>query len=99
MSFAAAFAEPLAQRRRYNRMMQSKIPTIDFRREAIEEARRMTFEQKFLAGPDLFDMACEFTKAGIRYQNPTFTEQQVIEELRRRIALGERLARREEQSP
>jgi hypothetical protein len=55
------------------------------RREEIEQARRMTFEQKFLAGAELFDYACAVTKAGIRMQNPHFTEAQVLDGLRRRI--------------
>ena len=55
------------------------------RREAIEDARRETFEQKFLAGAELFDYACEATKMGIRMQNPHFDEQQVMDELRRRL--------------
>lgn len=59
------------------------------RKERIERVRRMTFEQKFRGGGDLFDAACEVTKAGIRHQNPQFTEAQVIEELRRRLARRE----------
>jgi hypothetical protein len=59
-------------------------------REDIEQARRMTFEQKFMAGAELFDYACGITKAGIRWQNPTFTEEQVMDELRRRVAMDER---------
>jgi hypothetical protein len=58
-------------------------------REDIEQARRMTFEQKFMAGAELFDYACRITKAGIRWENPTFTEQQVMDELRRRVAMDE----------
>jgi hypothetical protein len=64
-----------------------------FRREEIERARRQTFEQKFLAGAELFDYACEITKGGIRMQHPEYSDQQVLEELRRRLALR---ARREE---
>ena len=56
-------------------------------REDIEQARRMTFEQKFMAGAELFDYACDITKSGIRWQNPTFDERQVMTELRRRIAM------------
>jgi len=59
-------------------------------REDIEQARRMNFEQKFIAGAELFDYACGISKAGIRWQNPTFNEEQVMVELRRRVALGER---------
>jgi len=39
-------------------------------REDVLDARRLSPEEKFLAGPRLFDLACEFTKAGIRNQHP-----------------------------
>lgn len=32
-------------------------------REEIEAARTQSFEQKFLAGAELFDYACEITRA------------------------------------
>ena len=60
------------------------------RREEIERARQMTFEEKFYAGAELFDYACEITKGGIRTDNPTFTEEQVLDELRRRLAIAAR---------
>lgn len=59
-------------------------------REDIEQSRRMTFEQKFLAGAELFDYACGITKAGIRWQNPSFDEAQVMTELRRRVSMDVR---------
>jgi hypothetical protein len=62
---------------------------IQLDREDIEQARRMSFEQKFIAGAELFDYACGITKAGIRWQNPTFNEEQVMAELRRRVAMDE----------
>ncbi|HZZ43602.1 MAG TPA: hypothetical protein VFE58_11745 [Tepidisphaeraceae bacterium] len=67
------------------------IPALaaSIRRDRVERARRMTFAQKFYAGGDLFDAACEVTKAGIRHQHPDFTESQVLAELRRRLALQE----------
>jgi hypothetical protein len=74
--------------------MNPKIPIVDLRREEIEDARRMSFKQKFLAGAELFDYACEITKSGIRMQNPAFTEDQVMAELRRRIEIGNRLETR-----
>lgn len=75
-------------------MERASIPIIDLRREAIEDARRLTFAQKFRLGGDLFDYACEITKSGIRWQNPHFSEEQVVDELRRRIKLGEKLRER-----
>ena len=57
----------------------------------VEGARRLTFAQRFLAGAELFDYASEITKAGIRVQNPGMTEFEVIDELRRRLALAGRL--------
>ena len=56
------------------------------RREEIEHARQQSFAQKFLAGAELFDYACEVARAGIRMQTPTFDGQQVLAELRRRLA-------------
>jgi hypothetical protein len=61
------------------------------RREEIARGRRMSVEEKLLAGAELFDYACEISKAGIRHDHPEFDERQVLEELRRRIRRGERL--------
>jgi hypothetical protein len=61
------------------------------RREEIEDARRLTPAQRFLAGPELFDLAAEFAFAGIRMQNPSFSEQQVRAEFRRRLQIAERV--------
>lgn len=60
-------------------------------REEIREARRLTPEQRLLAGPQLFDSACEMTKAGIRWQHPDADEERVMEILRQRLALARRL--------
>jgi hypothetical protein len=61
----------------------------ELKREEIEDARRQTFAQKFLAGAELFDYACEISKSGIRSQNPEFDEEQVMTELRRRLNIDE----------
>jgi hypothetical protein len=60
-------------------------------REKVERARRRPIEEKILDGCELFAYACEITKAGIRHQNPEFSEEQVRAELRRRLELGRRL--------
>ena len=57
-------------------------------REDIDQARRMNFAQKVLAGAELFDSACAVTRSGIRMQNPSFNEAQVTAELRRRLELS-----------
>jgi hypothetical protein len=75
-------------------MEKAAIPAVDLRREAIEDSRRLTFAQKFRLGGDLFDYACQVTKAGIRWQNPEFSEEQVLNELRRRVHLGEKIRER-----
>ena len=59
-------------------------------REEVEDARRMSFAQKFLGGAELFDYACAISIAGIRRQHPDFDDDQVMRELRRRIEIGER---------
>jgi len=60
-------------------------------RERVLRARRTPIEQKILAGPELFELACEFTRAGIRHQNPGADEAQVEAMLRERLALARRL--------
>ena len=69
-------------------------PTLELirqlRREEIATARRMSFAEKFMAGAELFDYACEISRDGIRMQNPHFTDEQVAAELRRRLLLYKR---------
>lgn len=69
-------------------------PLIDeLYREEVRDARRMTPEEKFLAGEDLFEYACSITMAGIQSQNPGWTAEACRRELDRRLELGERLQR------
>jgi hypothetical protein len=58
--------------------------------EEVEDARRQTFAQKFMAGAELFDYAVEISRSGIRMQNPGFSEPEVEAELARRLAIGDR---------
>mgnify|MGYP001210716942 CR=1 FL=1 len=71
--------------------MQDGIANIaaSIRRERVERARRMSFQEKFLAGGELFDSACEVAKGGIRHDFPHYTEEQVLHELRRRLGQRE----------
>ena len=65
----------------------------DLRREEIEDARRMTPQQRLEAGGDLFDYACVATRAGIRMQHPDASESEILQLLRQRVELGEQLER------
>ncbi len=60
-------------------------------REKVLRARRQSPGDKLLAGPRLYAMASEWTKAGIRSQHPDADEARVLEILRQRIALKRRL--------
>jgi hypothetical protein len=62
--------------------------------ERVRRARQMTPEEKLLGGPQLFDMACRITRAGIRHQFPDADDQQVEKILAQRIALRAQLERR-----
>ena len=62
-------------------------------REEVLDARRMSPEEKFLAGEDLFEYACSITMAGIQSQNPDWNGEACRRELDRRLALGELLQR------
>lgn len=59
----------------------------DLYREKVERARRMSPWEKLMAGPDLFDSACAWTKAGIRMQHPDADEERIRELLIERIEL------------
>ena len=60
-------------------------------RERVLRAREMSPEEKLLAGPRLFEMACRITMDGIRSQNPELDEARVRQILIKRLALRERL--------
>ena len=62
-----------------------------FWKEEIEEARKMSPQQKLRAGADLFDYACQITLAGIRFENPGITYERALQILRERLELGRRL--------
>ena len=67
-------------------------PLIDeLYREEVLEARRMSPEDKFLLGEELFDYACSITLAGIRSQNPGFRDEECERELERRLELREKM--------
>lgn len=69
-------------------------PLIDqLYREEVLDARKMSPEEKFLAGEELFEYACSITMAGIKSQNPEFSQEDCRRELERRLALGDRLER------
>jgi len=58
-------------------------------REKVIRARNMSPGEKILAGPELFDLACEWARAGIRQQHPEAGEPQLLQLLEDRIQLGE----------
>jgi len=60
-------------------------------RDKVERARAMTLHEKFAAGADLFEEACEITRAGIRRQHPEWEEPEVEGELVRRVEIGRKI--------
>lgn len=65
----------------------------DLYRERVLRAREMSPEEKFLAGPRLFEMASRIVMDGIRHQHPDADEARVRQILAQRLALRERLER------
>ena len=63
------------------------VDSDDMLMEQVEQARRMTPEQKFRAGGQLFDAACRFALAGIRGSFPGASEEECLARLKRRFAL------------
>jgi hypothetical protein len=72
---------------------KEQIKALD--REEVERSRQMTFAQKFLAGAELFDYACDISRASIRMIHPHLSEEQVTAELRRRMRINEALEARQ----
>lgn len=60
-------------------------------RERVLRARRTPPEERILQGPQLFDMACEASLAGIRARNAGMDEAALFAELRRRIRIGRQM--------
>ena len=63
-------------------------------RERVERARRMSPEEKFAAGPQLFDYCCRIAEAGIRAQFPEKDGQQVRQVLTQRLNWQRRIEQR-----
>ncbi|MBK1834940.1 hypothetical protein [Roseibacillus ishigakijimensis] len=59
----------------------------------VEQARRMSPREKFFAGAELFDDACQVTLAGLRAQYPTFSSQDLRKELKRLLEMTEKMGR------
>lgn len=59
--------------------------------ESVLQARESSVGTKILCGVELFDLACEFSKAGIRMQYPEADEPLVLDLLRQRLDLARRL--------
>ena len=60
--------------------------------DKILRARRTPMDEKILDGPRLFDLNCQLARSGIRGQFPQFNDEQVEEELRRRLAISRSIA-------
>lgn len=60
-------------------------------RDRALRARQEPMEEKLVAGIELFDLACEFARAGIRMENPDADDATVEDMLRRRLAIAREL--------
>lgn len=57
-------------------------------RDRIERARRMSPEEKFFAGVQLFEHSCRLMADGVRHQFPEADEAQVAAIVRQRLDLA-----------
>jgi hypothetical protein len=60
-------------------------------RDRVLRARQMDPSEKLSAGFELFEYACEITRAGIRNENPQVKDAEVERILAQRLKLGRRL--------
>jgi hypothetical protein len=63
----------------------------DIFREKVLRARKLTFEERFKAGVDLFDEMVEISLAGIRQQHPDANEEEVRRIFSERMRIVRRL--------
>jgi type II secretory pathway predicted ATPase ExeA len=56
-------------------------------KEQVEHYRRMTGEQRLAIALDLYELACNIAREGIRYQQPAAGEAEVERLLRQRLQL------------
>jgi len=66
-------------------------------REKVLEARKMSPEQKFLLGEELFNRECAIALTDIRSLNPGFSDEDCRRELERRLELQDLMDGRERQ--
>jgi hypothetical protein len=60
-------------------------------REQVVAARSQSIGEKLMAGIDLFELSCEFMRAGIRLQFPDATDDEIFAIVEERLALARRL--------
>lgn len=60
-------------------------------RDKVDRARRMSADEKFLAGYRLFQQGCMMMEAGIRNQFPDADDAEVKRRLHQRLQLGRKL--------
>jgi hypothetical protein len=59
--------------------------------EKVRRAREMDGGAKLLAGPELFDFACQWTRAGILRDHPEATPAEILDLIQQRIDILEKL--------
>ena len=69
-----------------------RIDSDDMLMEQVEQAQRMTPEERFRAGAELFDAGCRFALAGIRGTFPAATEEECLARLKQRFAWADELS-------
>ena len=56
----------------------------------IQRARKMTPRERFLAGAELFEDACQWSLAGIARRHPEMSAEQRMKELKRMLRMADR---------
>lgn len=69
-------------------------PGDELLRDKVRQAQRMSFEDRFLAGPRLFDLACRLMRDGIRMQHPDADDSEVERLFHERLAIQRELEAR-----
>ena len=60
----------------------------------IEKYRRMSGQERLLVGLRLHELSCEIAREGIKAMQPEATDEDIAEELRRRLKLAYEIGKR-----
>ena len=77
-----------------NSIQEVKVTPADSSNAQIEKYRRMSGHERLLVGLRLHELSCDIAREGIIAMKPDATDDEIAEELRRRLKLAYQIGKR-----